>query len=127
VVAIGETILAKQHAPQAERGPLEKALAQIERRLEPARRICLQEAISTAELNVSRTPLKTRRSEIEDRLACSGSVERSGPVVAATAPAYAAMAVNLHLALAERGGEAIRELIARVDFIPLQGPGRFDL
>jgi hypothetical protein len=41
------------------------------------------------------------------------------------------MAKNLHLALAEDGGEGIRdqvrELIERVDFIPLQGLGRFDL
>ena len=131
VAAIGDAMLTEQRASQAERTPLEQELVQIERRLQRAQRMCLEEAISTTELKDLSAPLKQRQGEIQARLAQTARNHRPRPIVAAAASAYAAMAENLHLALAEAGGEAIRdqarELIERVDFIPLEGLGRFDL
>ena len=131
VAAIGDAMLAERRAVQAERTPLEQELMQIERRLQRAQRMCMEEAISTAELKGLNMPLKQRQGEIQARLAQAAHAYRPRPIVAAAASAYAAMAENLHLALAEAGGEAIRdqvrELIERVDFIPLEGLGRFDL
>ena len=131
IAIIGDAMLTEQRASQAERALLEQELAQVERRLQRAQRMCLEEAISTTELKDLSTPLKQRQAEIQGRLARAAHPHQPRPIVAAAASTYAAMAENLHLALAEAGGEAIRdqvrELIERVDFIPLEGLGRFDL
>jgi site-specific DNA recombinase len=90
VAAIGEAMLAEQRAIESERAPLEQELVQIERKLQRAQRMCLEEAISTAELKALSAPLKQRQTEIEGRLAMSAQAHIGPrPIVAAAAAALA--------------------------------------
>ncbi|WP_409516145.1 recombinase zinc beta ribbon domain-containing protein [Brevundimonas sp.] len=121
---------AERRAPLVERAPLECELAEIERKLKRAQTMCLDGAIETDELKTISAPLKTRRSEIQARLAVDAapSVIQLHPGAAA---AYRRLAENLHQAVEGDDGEEarteLRKLIERVDFIPAEGLGKFQL
>ncbi|WP_427789885.1 hypothetical protein [Brevundimonas diminuta] len=92
--------------------------------------MCLEGAIETEELKTISAPLKTLRSEIQVRLAADAapSVIQLHP---GAADAYRRLAENLRQAIEDEDGEEVRaelrKLIQRVDFIPLEGLGKFDL
>ncbi len=117
---------AERRALQVERAPLERELAEIERKLKRAQTMCLEGAIETDELKTISAPLKTRRSEIQARLAAdvAPSVIQLHP---GAADAYRRLAENLHQAIDGEDGEEVRaelrKLIDRVDFIPIEGLG----
>ena len=75
-------------------------------------------------------PLKTRRAEIQSRLSNdeAPSVIQFHP---GAAYAYRRLAEDLHQAIEGEDGEEVRaelrKLIERVDFIPIEGLGRFQL
>ncbi|WP_312120740.1 recombinase family protein [Brevundimonas diminuta] len=125
--AVAET---ERRALQVERAPLERELAEIERKLKRAQAMCLDGAIETDELKTISAPLKTRRGEIQARLAADAapSVIQLHP---GAADAYRRLAGNLHQAIDEEDGEEVRaelrKLIDRVDFIPMEGLGKFQL
>ena len=113
-----------------ERAPLERELAEIERKLKRAQTMCLDGAIETSELKSISGPLKARRTEIQSRL----STEEAPSVIQlhpGAADAYRRLAEDLHQAIeGDDGGEVraeLRKLIERVDFIPVEGLGRFQL
>ena len=120
----------ERRALQVERAPLERELAEIERKLKRAQTMCLEGAIETEELKTISAPLKTRRSEIQARLATD-----TAPLVIQLHPgaaeAYRRLAENLHQAIEGDDGEEVRtelrKLIDRVDFIPMEGLGKFQL
>ena len=121
---------AKRRALLIERAPLERELAEIERKLKRAQDMCLDGAIETSELKSISVPLKTRRAEIQGRL----SVEEAPSVIQlhpGAADAYRRLAEDLHQAIEGDDGEEVRaelrKLIERVDFIPVKGLGRFQL
>ncbi len=113
-----------------ERVPLERELTEIERKLNRAQAMCLYGAIETAELKTISAPLKTSRSEIQARLAADAapSVIQLHP---GAAEAYRRLAENLHQAIDGEDGEEVRtelrKLIERMDFIPQEGLGKFQL
>lgn len=120
----------ERRALQIERAPLERELAEIERKLKRAQAMCLEGAIETDELKTISAPLKTRRNEIQARLAvdASPSVIQLHP---GAAEAYRRLAENLLQAIEGDDGEEVRtelrKLIERVDFIPAEGLGKFQL
>lgn len=120
----------ERRALQVERAPLERELAEIERKLKRAQTMCLEGAIETEELKTISAPLKTRRSEIQARLAADAapSVIQLHP---GAAEAYRRLAENLHQALEGDDDEEVRaelrKLIDRVDFIPAEGLSKFQL
>ena len=118
---------AERRVLQVERAPLERELAEIDRKLKRAQTMCLEGAIETDELKTISAPLKIRRNEIQARLAADAapSVLQLHP---GAAEAYRRLAENLHQAI--EGDEVraeLRRLIDRVDFIPQEGLGKFQL
>ena len=124
-----ETAMRQNHTLKA-RGPMEKELAVIARKLERAQAMCMEGAMEIDELKKLSTPLKSRRDELQDLLAEVGepSVISLHPGMA---EAYRQMALQLQSALEADDGEeardAVRALIDKVVFIPLPGLGKFDL
>ncbi len=118
---------AERHALQVERTPLERELSEIERKLKRAQTMCLEGAIETDELKTISAPLKSRRSEIQSRLAADAapSVIQLHPGATET---YRQLPENLHAAIESEDGEKIRtelrKLIEPVDFIPMDEPGQ---
>ena len=114
----------------ASRAPIERELAEIARKLARAQDMCLNEVISIGELKGLTEKHGARRAELEDMLAL---VETPTEVAAhpGAARVYAQLAERLHEALDGEEGEEVRaelrKLIERVDFLPLEGKGRFDL
>jgi hypothetical protein len=135
--AISEAVKAFHAAAEAERralliepAPLERELAEIERKLKRAQAMCLDGAIETSELKSISAPLNTRRAEIQSRL----SNEEAPSVIQlhpGAADAYRRLAEDLHQAIEGDDGQEVRaelrKLIERVDFIPAEGLGQFDL
>jgi hypothetical protein len=121
---------AERRALQVERAPLERELAEIERKLKRAQTMCLEGAIETEELKTISAPLKTRRAEIQSQLSNdeAPSVIQLHP---GAADAYRRLAEDLHQAIDGEDGEEVRaelrKLIDRVDFIPAEGLGKFQL
>ena len=115
---------------ERERAPMEKELAEIGRRLERAQVMFMEEVIDLDTLKARTTPLKTRQHELTALLSEVAPTEtvRLHPGVA---EAYRRLAEDLHLAIEGDAGEdlrrELRRLIERVDFIPLDGLGKFDL
>lgn len=115
---------------ERERAPMKKELAEIGRRLERAQVMFMEEVIDLDTLKARTTPLKARRQELTALLSEVAPTEtvRLHPGVA---EAYRRLAENLHLAIEGDAGEdlrkELRQLIERVDFIPLEGLGKFDL
>lgn len=92
--------------------------------------MCLDGAIETSELKSINAPLKTRRTEILARL----SAEEPPSVIQlhpGAVDAYRRLTEDLQQALEGDAGEdlrtELRKLIESVDFIPLDGLGKFDL
>ena len=121
---------AERRALQVEQAPLERELAEIERKLKRAQAMCLDGAIETDELKTISAPLKTRRSEIQARLAADAAPSAI-QLHPGAADAYRRLAENLHQAIDGEDGEEVqaelRKLIERVDFIPVEGLGKFQL
>ncbi|QIF83092.1 hypothetical protein E4341_12465 [Brevundimonas sp. 'scallop'] len=115
---------------ERERKPIEKELVEIGRRLERAQVMFMEEVIDLDSLKARTAPLKTRRQELSGLLSdvIAPAPERLHPEIA---EAYRRLAENLHLAIEGDTGEdlrrELRRLIERVDFIPLEGLGKFDL
>lgn len=115
---------------ERERAPMEKELAEIGRRLERAQVMFMEEVIDLDALKARTASLKTRRQELTALLSDGGSQEppRLDPGVA---EACRRLAENLHRAMEGESGEDLRQelrkLIERVDFIAMNGPGKFDL
>ena len=113
-----------------ERAPMEKELIEIGRRLERAQVMFMEEVIDLNTLKARTAPLKTRRQELSALLSdgVSAAPARLDPGIAET---YRHLAENLHLAMEGESGEDLRQelrkLIERVDFIPMNGLGKFDL
>ncbi|PRB14570.1 MULTISPECIES: hypothetical protein [unclassified Brevundimonas] len=105
-------------------------MAEIKRKLERAQAQCLDGAIETSELKSISGPLKTRRVEIQIRISGNEapSMIQLHPSAAGT---YRWLAENLHQVIEGDDGEEVlaelRKLIERVDFIPAEGLGKFDL
>jgi site-specific DNA recombinase len=120
----------RQHQTLRARAPMEKELAEIARKLERAQTMCMDGAIEIEELKARSAPLKVRRAELQALLA-----EVAEPAVLSLHPgvveAYRRMAEQLREAMdgadGEPAREAIRSLIEKVVFIPVEGLGKFDL
>ncbi|WP_336971002.1 hypothetical protein [Brevundimonas aurantiaca] len=90
----------------------------------------MEEVIDLDTLKARTTPLKARQAELTALLSevAPSETVRLHPGVA---EAYRQLAENLHLAIEGDAGEDLRQelwqLIDRVDFIPLEGLGKFDL
>ena len=114
----------------ASRAPIECELAEIGRKLARTQDMCLNEVISIAELKGLTDKHAARRTELEDKLALIESPKVVTPLPG-LAGVYAELSARLHAALDEVDGEdlraELRKLIERVDFIPLEGLGKFDL
>ena len=114
----------------AARAPAERELTEIGRKLERAQMMFMEEMITMDELKARTAPLKTRRVELGALIATSPS-----PVVVQLHPGaaegYRCLAETLHLAIEGDAGEdlrrELRKLIESVEFVPLEGLGRFEL
>ena len=112
------------------RAPAERELTEIGRKLERAQMMFMEEMITMDELKARAAPLKSRRTELETLIATSPS-----PVVVQLHPGaaegYRRMAETLHLAIEGDAGEdlrrELRKLIEVVEFVPLDGLGKFEL
>ncbi|MCV0416332.1 MAG: recombinase family protein [Brevundimonas sp.] len=115
---------------ERERAPMEKELAEIGRRLERAQVMFMEEVIDLETLKARTTPLKARHAELT-ALLCEVAPTESVRLHPGVAEAYRRLAENLHLAIEGDTGEDLRQelrrLIDQVDFIPLDGLGKFDL
>ena len=113
-----------------DRAPLERELAQVSRQLERIQTLFIEEEIDLDECKSKSNPLKARQQELQTLLSSSPTPEtlEINPSVADT---YRELAENLTATIDGAGGEALRaelrKLIDRVDFIPLEGLGKFDL
>ena len=111
---------------------MERALAEVERRLERMQDLYVSGQIEMEEVKRRNSPLLAKREEVRARLAAA---ETAPPTkirpITPVAQAYARMANQLHLALEGDDGEEmraeLRKLIERVVFTPLPGKGAFDL
>ena len=130
VAQIQRETAARQNQTLKDRGPMEKELAVIARKLERAQAMCMEGVMEIKELKKLSTPLKSRRDELQDLLAEIGepSVVSLHPGMA---EAYRQMALQLQSALEQDDGnearDAVRALFEKVVFIPLPGLGQFDL
>ena len=114
----------------AARAPAERELAEIGRKLERGQMMFMEELITMDELKARTAPLVARRNELEALIATSPS-----PVVVQLHPGaaegYRRLAENLHLAVEGDDGEdlrrELRKLIEGVEFVPLEGLGKFEL
>jgi site-specific DNA recombinase len=126
-----EAAAAQRRETMSNRAPIERELAEIERKIGRGQEMCLNEVISIADLKALTEKHAARRAELEANLA---SLETPTEVVAhpGAAEAYAKLAERLHEVMME-GSEGdlvrdeLRKLIERVDFQPLEGLGKFDL
>ena len=115
---------------ERERPPMEKELVEIGRRLERAQLMFVEELIDLDTLKARMTPLNARKQELSALLS---DVAAPPPVClpSGIAESYRRLAADLHLAIEGDTGEdvrrEIRRLIERVDFIPRDGLGKFDL
>ena len=120
----------ERRAVLASRAPMERELAEIDRRLSRAKEMCLNGVIEIDELKAISTDLKARKVEIEDRLA-NAEAPSAVSLHPGAAEAYRQLAESLHLALGAADGEEVRaelrKLIERVDFEPQNGLGNFGL
>ncbi|WP_396595782.1 recombinase family protein [Brevundimonas sp. R86498] len=120
----------RQRQTLSTRAPMERELAEIARKLDRAQTLCIDGAMEIEELKRRSLPLKARRAELGALLA-----EVDEPAVLSLHPgvaeAYRRMAEQLREALDDVDGEdardAVRALIERVEFIPVEGLGQFDL
>ena len=115
---------------ERERAPMEKELAEIGRRLDRAQVMFMEEVIDLETLKARTAPLKARQAELTAFLSEAAPTE-TVQLHPGVAEAYRRLAENLHLAIEGDTGEDLRQelrrLIDRVDFIPLEGLGKFDL
>ncbi|WP_354702823.1 recombinase family protein [Brevundimonas vancanneytii] len=115
---------------ERERAPMEKELAEIARRLERAQVMFMEEVIDLETLKARTAPLKAQQVELTGLLSEVAPTEtvRLHPGIT---QAYRRLTEDLHLAIEGDAGEDLRKelrrLIDRVDFIPLDGLGKFDL
>ncbi|HWF01528.1 MAG TPA: recombinase family protein, partial [Caulobacteraceae bacterium] len=121
---------AARSAAVSERAPIERELAEIQRRIDRAAESYDRGLFEIDELEIRLRPLRARQAELRARLAL---VDEPQPVRLhpKAADYYAALAADLVQFLeGEDAGEArdlIRSAIEAVDFIPLEGMGKFDL
>lgn len=130
VRAFHEEAEADRRRVTAERGPIERELAEIGRRLDRVQSAYVEGAMEVDELKARSAPLKARREALEADLAAAGepTALRLHP---GAAEFYRGLVDQLAEVLADAdAGEvrlAMRRLIERVDFTPLDGHGRYDL
>lgn len=114
---------------ERERAPMEKEFLEIGRQLERAQVMFMEGVVDLDTLKARTAPLEARRQELNALLfeAAPQTVQLHPGV----AEAYQRLAEDLQQALEGDAGEdlrtELRKLIERVDFIPLQGLGKFDL
>ena len=124
-----ERLTAQRREILASRAPIKRELSEIERRFARAQEMCLNEAISIAELKTLTERHAARRTELEAKLA---SLDEPSEVAlhGGAARAYGKLAEQLHNVLDGEKGEkartALRQLIERVDFQPLKGLRKYD-
>ena len=123
---------AEHRAALEQRAPIERELAEVERRLGRTQDLYVAGQIEMEEVKRRNAPLLVKRDELRARLAQADTpppakIRPFGPV----ALAYARTADQLHLALeGDDGAEMraeLRKLIECVVFTPLPGKGAFDL
>jgi site-specific DNA recombinase len=113
-----------------QRAPLEKALAGVMGKLKRAQEMCMAGVIEIEDLRTLTAECKAKQAELEAKLE---KIETPSEVAIhpGAAAAYGALARRLQEVMQGSEGEevrrALRELIEGVEFIPLQGMGRFDL
>ena len=135
--AIAEAVSRYREAAEAERReilssrtPLERELAEVQRKLTRAKDMYLNGIMEMSELEQLAAALNYRKQELESKLA---SVETPMPISLhpAAANAYRLLAERLHEVMEEEDGDEVRtevrRLIERVDFQPLVGLGKFEL
>ena len=114
---------------ERERAPMEKELADIGRQLERAQIMFMKGLVNFETLEVRTAPLEARRQELTALI--SVAAPQTVQMHPGVAEAYQRLADDLQQALEGDVGEdlrtEVRKLIDRVDFIPLQGLGKFDL
>jgi site-specific DNA recombinase len=135
--AIAQAVHAYREAAEAERleivanrAPIERELAELDRRIARIADAYVDGAIDLAELKLKVPVLKARKAELESQLAAAGD-----PTIVALHPGaaerYRQLAADLHLVLKEEDAEEIRaevrKLIERIDFLPLEGLGKYEL
>lgn len=112
------------------RAPMERELAEVERRLKRATDAYMAGAMELEDFEGVVTPLKARRTALTASLdaVAAPSVIQLHPNALKH---YRAMVETLHEALegddAQEVRDAMRDLIDRVDFMPRDGMGNFDL
>ena len=114
---------------ERERAPMEKELLEIGRQLERAQVMFMEGVVDLNTLKVRTAPLEARRQELTALL--SEAAPQTVQLHPGVAEAYQRLAEDLQQALEGDAGEdlraELRKLIERVDFIPLDGLGKFDL
>jgi site-specific DNA recombinase len=114
-----------------DRAPIERELAEVGRRIDRLLESYMAGACELAEFARANEPLKARRAALEARLAAAAAAPPVIRLHPRAADAYAALAAQLGEVLtADDAGEvrdAVRALLARVDFHPLPGLGQFGL
>ena len=114
---------------ERERAPREKEQAEIGRRLERAQVMFMEGVVDLETLKARTAPLEARRQELTTLL--SEVLPQTIQLHPGVAEAYRQLATDLQQALEGDAGEdlraELRKLIERVDFIPLEGLGKFDL
>ena len=125
-----EAAAAERREILSSRAPIERELAEIERRIDRAQELCLNEAMTIEDFKALKARHGERKAELEAKLA---SLEQPTDVAVhpGAAQAYARLASRLHEVMGGSDGETVRDevrkLIERVDFQPLDGLGKFDL
>ena len=114
---------------ERERAPMEKELVEIGRQLERAQIMFMKDLVNLETLEIRIAPLEARRQELSALL--FETAPQTVQLHPGVADAYQRLAEDLQQALEGDAGEdlrtELRKLIERVDFIPLDGLGKFDL
>ena len=114
---------------ERERTPMEKELVEIGRQLERAQVMFMEGVVNLETLKARTAPLEVRQQELTALL--SEVAPQTVQLDPGVADAYQRLAEDLQQALEGDAGEdlrtELRKLIERVDFIPLDGLGKFDL
>ncbi|QBQ50149.1 hypothetical protein E3U41_13155 [Brevundimonas naejangsanensis] len=114
---------------ERERAPMEKERAEIGRQLERAQIMFMEGVVDLDTLKARTAPLEARRQELTALL--SEATPQTVQLHPGVAETYRCLAEDLQQAQEGDAGEdlraELRKLIARVDFIPLDGLGKFDL
>lgn len=118
-----------QRMVERQRAPMEKELVEIGRQLERAQVMFMEGVVDLDTLKARTAPLEARLQEVKALL--SEAAPQAVQLHPGVAEAYQRLAEDLQQALEGDAGEdlraELRKLIERVDFMPLEGLGKFDL